>query len=82
VIAGDRNGLSFYSYDSICNLLQMSVDQYVQARNALINNDLIAFDGTIFQVLQLPETAPASKPKSRPSALDRLIKKTLKEVPA
>ena len=78
VIAGDRNGLSFYSYDSICNLLQMSVDQYLQARDALIKNDLIAFDGTIFQVLQLPETAPASKSKSGPSALDRLIKKTFK----
>lgn len=82
VIAGDRNGLSFYSYDSICNLLQMSVDQYIQARDALIKNDLIAFDGTIFQVLKLPETAPASKSKSRPSALEQLIKKTFKGVPA
>jgi len=42
VIAGDRNGLSFYSYDSICNFLQMSMDQYLQARNALIEKDLIA----------------------------------------
>jgi hypothetical protein len=59
VIAGDRNGLSFYSYDSICNLLQMSIDQYLQARNVLIEKDLIAFDGTLFQVLDLPKTAPA-----------------------
>ena len=82
VLAGDRYGLSFYSYDSICNLLQMSMDQYLQARHALIEEDLIDFDGTIFQVLDLPEVAPASRPQSRASDLDRLIQKTLKEVPA
>ena len=82
VLAGDRYGLSFYSYDSICNLLQMSMDLYLQARHALIENDLIDFDGTIFQVLDLPEAAPASRPQSRASDLDRLIQKTLKEVPA
>jgi hypothetical protein len=82
VIAGDRNGLSFYSYDSICNLLQMSIEQYLSARDALIEKDLIDFDGTIFQVLDLPEAAPASRAKSCTSGLDRLIQKTLKEVPA
>ena len=82
VLAGDRYGLSFYSYDSICNLLQMSMDQYLKARHALIEKDLIDFDGTIFQVLDLPEAAPASRPQSRASDLDRLIQKTLKEVPA
>jgi len=54
VVAADRNGLSFYSYDKICTLLQMSLDQYIQARDELIEKDLIAFDGTIFQVLSLP----------------------------
>ena len=81
VIAGDKNGLSFYSYDSICNLLQMPLEQYLQARDALIENDLIAFDGTIFQVLELPATAPASTPISRPPKLDALIGKTLKGMP-
>jgi len=82
VIASDRNGLSFYSYDSICSLLQMSMDQYLQARDALIENDLIDSDGTIFQVLDLPEAAPASRPQSHKSDIDWLIQKTLKEVPA
>ena len=54
VLVSDRNGLSFYSYDAICNLLQFDVDQYIKARDALIEKDLIAFDGTIFQVLELP----------------------------
>ncbi|MGC1458626.1 MAG: hypothetical protein WA825_10140 [Steroidobacteraceae bacterium] len=55
VLAGDRNGVSFYHYDSLCSLLQMELETYLQARNALIERDLIAFDGTRFQVLSLPE---------------------------
>ena len=80
VLAADRNGLSFYSYDAICNLLQMPLDQYIKARNGLIKNDLIAFDGTIFQVLELPAAAPASKPKTRNAGLEHLIKNTLPQV--
>jgi hypothetical protein len=84
VLAGDRYGLSFYSYDSICNLLQMSVDQYLQARDALIEKDLIDFDGTIFQVLDLPPEPPApqSTTPSRSSQFNRLIQNVIKEVPA
>jgi len=55
VLAADRNGLSFYHYDSICSLLELPLESYLQARNALITKDLIAFDGTRFQVLSLPE---------------------------
>jgi hypothetical protein len=55
VVAGDRNGLSFYHYDSLCSLLQMELATYLHARNALIERDLIAYDGTRFQVLSLPE---------------------------
>ena len=54
ILASDRNGLSFYSYDSICSLLQITPEQYIQARNGLMDKDLIAFDGTLFQVLDLP----------------------------
>jgi len=84
VMASDRNGLSFYSYDSICSLLQMSMDQYLQARDALIENDLIDSDGTIFQVLDLPLVPPAaySDTKSQPLQLKRLIQSAVKEVPA
>lgn len=54
VLASDRYGLSFYSYDAICTLLELDLDQYINARNGLIDKDLIAFDGTLFQVLDLP----------------------------
>jgi hypothetical protein len=54
VLASDRQGLSFYSYESICALLQLPVDDYLRARDGLLGKDLIAFDGRIFQVLDLP----------------------------
>jgi len=55
VLAADRHGVSFYHYDSICSLLAIPLERYLQARNALITKDLIAFDGTRFQVLSLPQ---------------------------
>ena len=58
IMASDRIGLSFYSYDAICSRLQLSVDEYIEARDGLIKKDLIAFDGTLFQVLSLPEKVP------------------------
>jgi len=54
VLAGNREGTSFYHYDRICSLLEWSVERYIEARNALIDKDLIAFDGQRFQVLSLP----------------------------
>jgi hypothetical protein len=56
VLATDRYGLSFYSYDRICSLLHMTAEQYIQARDGLVKKDLIAFNGTLFQVLELPAT--------------------------
>lgn len=55
VLAADRHGMSFYHYDSICSLLECSLEDYIAARNVLIDKDLIAFDGSRFQVLSLPE---------------------------
>ena len=54
VLAGDRSGVSFYSYDRICSTLEMNPDDYLEARNGLLAKDLVAFDGTRFQVLSLP----------------------------
>jgi hypothetical protein len=59
VLVSDRQGLSFYSYEAICSLLQLSADDYIRARDALIEKDLIAFDGTLFQVLDLPPKPPS-----------------------
>ena len=54
LLAADRDGVSFYSCDRICASLEVTLDHYLAARNALIDKDLIAFDGARFQVLSLP----------------------------
>ena len=80
VLAGDRYGLSFYSYDSICSLLQMSMDQYLQARDALIEKDLIVFDGSLFQVLELPRHPSPQEERGLRKPICRLIQQTIKGI--
>lgn len=89
ILASDRYGLSFYSYDSICSLLQITPEQYIQARNGLMDKDLIAFDGTLFQVLDLP-AKPVESLSLKPvrdsdrtedlSAVSQLLKQTFKDI--
>ncbi len=55
VLAGDRNGVSFYGHDAICTLLDLRNDEYLAARNGLLEKDLLAFDGRRFQILSLPD---------------------------
>jgi len=80
ILASDHCGLSFYSYDAICSFLQISLDEYIEARDGLIDKDLIAFDGTLFQVLNLPphplETPQRNKHRAR---ISNLIQHSLSE---
>ncbi len=71
VLVADRNGLSFYGYDKICSLLEMDLDRYIDARDGLIRQDLIAFDGTLFQVLSLP-SAPREQKRREPVSVKAL----------
>ena len=80
VIVSDRHGLSFYSYDAICTLLQMSLDQYITARNGLMDKDLIAFDGTLFQVLDLPQNRPRQQKNKDRSPVEQFIQQTVKVI--
>lgn len=86
-LVADRNGLSYYSFDKICSLLQLSLDDYLMARNALIQKDLIAFDGLLFQVLSLPDkpvvvSAPALRTPEQmqqgdPATIRQIIRQSL-----
>jgi hypothetical protein len=78
VLVSDRNGLSFYSYDTICTLLELSLDEYVASRNSLMDKDLIAFDGTLFQVLDLPGKLPDRQERKVRSPVETLIQQTVK----
>ena len=63
VLAGDRNGVSFYAHDRICAALELTLDDYLVVRDSLIDKDLIAFDGTRFQVLSLPPAPIVPPPR-------------------
>jgi hypothetical protein len=85
VLASDRSGLSFYSYDKISTLLRISVDEFILARDGLIEKDLLAFDGRTFQVLSLPPQGPKPTPlqgreereEKDPATIHQLITRSL-----
>lgn len=81
ILAGDRHGLSCYSYDAICTLLQINLDEYIAARDGLIGKDLIGFEGRIFQVLDLP-SRPVIKPRPAddedPATVAQIIRQSLR----
>ena len=89
ILVSDRNGVSYYSYDKICALLQISLDEYLLARNALIRRDLIAFKGNVFQVLSLPEKPDKKVPnpvmgkveteQTAPAFIRKIIRDTIGE---
>ena len=76
VLVSDRNGLSFYSYDKICSLLELTLEEYMASRNSLIEKNLIAFDGSLFQVLSLPEKQAQQKQKAVQLSVDNLTRQT------
>jgi len=79
VLASDKKGLSYYSSKRICSLLGISYDEYITTRDRLIARDLIAFNGTVFQVLELPARPITELPKTARS-LSELINQVVKEV--
>ena len=88
VLVADRQGLSYYSFDKICSLQGISTDEYIAARNGLINKDMIAFDGFMFQVLALPDkpviqpvkpfTSKDDMTRADPATIQQLIRDTLR----
>jgi hypothetical protein len=82
VLAGDRNGVSFYAYDRICDALELMPDEYLLVRNSLIDKDLIAFDGSRFQVLSLPlaPIVPTRRPLVTPEDFEEHDPATIRHI--
>lgn len=78
IAVSDRYGLSFYGSRSICSLLHMTSETYQNARHGLIEKDLIDFNGTVFQVLELP-SSPVEQGSCHPS-VRQLCKNMFMEV--
>ena len=80
ILVGNRQGMSYYYYDSLCQILGWHVERYLSARNALIKKGLIAFDGTQIQVLELPEHVPKSKPMRTQEEIEQNDSATIRAV--
>jgi hypothetical protein len=50
----DKHGLSFYADGTLATLLRMTLPALIQARNELLDRDLIAHETRFTQVLSLP----------------------------
>ncbi|MFB0555542.1 MAG: hypothetical protein ACETWQ_19735 [Phycisphaerae bacterium] len=65
VLAADRNGVSFYRKEKICDAVNLEFGQFEIARDRLVNLKLIAFEGYsvfspngYYQVLPIENKAP------------------------
>jgi hypothetical protein len=71
-LAADRRGVSFYADNRIEALIGCSADELNQARVSLIHRDLLAFDGSTYQLLALPtDTTPQPITPPRKDATPR-----------
>jgi len=59
----DRHGLSFYSDPTLASRLRLSAPVLVQARQELLDRDLIAHQLPLVQVLSLPAPGVSRRPE-------------------
>jgi len=59
----DRHGLSFYSDNTLTSRLRLSQTVLAEAREELLNRDLIAHQLPLVQVLSLPERGIQRRPE-------------------
>ncbi len=54
VLAGDVNGLSYYSDAGMCKKLSINMIDLFESRQELINADLLAYQKPVYQILSIP----------------------------
>jgi hypothetical protein len=59
-LAADRQGLSYYGDPKIQTHFDLNQIEIDQARKELIQKDLLAYDGHLYQLLSLPNPKPAT----------------------
>jgi hypothetical protein len=72
VTVADAQGLSYYADGSLAQRLSLSAPRLHQARQALMQQGLVAYRRPLYQVLALgsPEPAPVDAPKGEGDAVD------------
>ncbi len=79
-LAADKNGISYYGMRSICTQLHIEEPVCHKALKALIDKDLVAYDGRFFQVLSLPDQ-PVILRRIAPETINELCQSLVKEIP-
>jgi hypothetical protein len=54
ILVSDKDGLSFYGDEKICENLKITFSDLIKARENLIRKDLIAYRKGVYQILILP----------------------------
>jgi hypothetical protein len=82
VAVSNQDGVSFYSDARLAELLDARFPhELVSARNELVAQDLIAYEGGIYQVLELPATSPRKTRDSSPPRSEHTWPSSLPRVP-
>ena len=81
VLAADRNGVSFYRKEKICEAVSLDYSHYEIARDRLVNMKLIAFEGYsvlspngYYQVLPIEAKAPDYNKQITQKLADKLFR--------
>ncbi|HVH60933.1 MAG TPA: hypothetical protein VM709_11385 [Candidatus Sulfotelmatobacter sp.] len=81
VAVSNQDGVSFYSDARLAELLDARFPhELVSARNELVTRDLIAYEGGIYQVLDLPADSPRKQRDSSPPLPDHTSSSSLPRV--
>ena len=64
IAVSDKNGLSFYGDNSLAQMIRTPQGRLLQARQELVDWNLIAYDSPLTQVLALP-SLKATQPESK-----------------
>ena len=82
ILVSDRYGLSYYSYDMICSLIQLTLDEYIEARDGLLREGSDQLRWKDFPGPRSSRPAPscaASPSYEDPAVVARMIRQSLQE---
>jgi hypothetical protein len=83
VAVSNQDGVSFYSDARLAELLDIRFPHELEAaRNELVTRDLIAYEGGIYQVLDLPVCTPRKGHGSSCSRPDHTLRSSSSPPPA
>ena len=81
ILVADKNGVSFYRKEKICQAVSLDYNQFEIAKDRLINIDLIAFEGYsvlspngYYQILPVKTKAPDYSKQITAKLTDKLFR--------